>query len=216
MLYKPHKEGPGVAAWLPVGLCVLPLSQNDHPTATQMSLRTVKGRQKKCICHPTHVSHFYCKQSFRVFHTGCDRPSARLEAAENVLLYPGMHILSLLACQRRHFGLHSEADPIANYTIMSVIVFNRHRLTLVWCESDFCLHRTSLVFFQSAGNETGNPKLSLKPEKISEAPLRTPCSHCGSRIELTYPPSRQACPTCVLRCRMSLHLSPVLWRTAGH
>ena len=33
------------------------------------------------------------KQSFRVFGTGCDRPSARLETAQNVLSYPKRQIL---------------------------------------------------------------------------------------------------------------------------
>ena len=34
------------------------------------------------------------KQSFRVFGTGCDRLSARLETAKNVFSYPSRHMLS--------------------------------------------------------------------------------------------------------------------------
>ena len=41
----------------------------------------------------THVSHDWWKQSFRVLGMGCDRLSARLETAKNVLSYPSRHIL---------------------------------------------------------------------------------------------------------------------------
>ena len=40
------------------------------------------------------LGHYWWKQSFRVFGTGCDRLSARLETAKNVLSYPSRHILS--------------------------------------------------------------------------------------------------------------------------
>ena len=40
-----------------------------------------------------HVSHYWWKQSFRVFG-GVDLPSARLQTAKNVLWYPSWHILS--------------------------------------------------------------------------------------------------------------------------
>ena len=36
-----------------MGLYVLPLSPNDHPTMAQVSLMT--GRKKKCIFHPTRI-----------------------------------------------------------------------------------------------------------------------------------------------------------------
>ena len=39
---------------VPMALYVLPLSPNDHPTTSQVSLGTAKGH-RKCICHPTHV-----------------------------------------------------------------------------------------------------------------------------------------------------------------
>ena len=55
---KPHQKGLIGAAWLPVCLYVLALSPNDHPTTAQVSMRTVKGRWKKCIFHPTHVGNF--------------------------------------------------------------------------------------------------------------------------------------------------------------
>ena len=46
-------------------------------------------------CVPAHSPGQYgWKQSFRVFGTGYDRPSARLETAKNVPLYPSRHILS--------------------------------------------------------------------------------------------------------------------------
>ena len=46
----------------------------------------------------THVSHYWWKQSFRVFGMGCDRPSAKLQTAKNVLLYPSRHTLSQHSC----------------------------------------------------------------------------------------------------------------------
>ena len=46
-------------------------------------------------CVPAHLlGHYWWKQSFHVFGTGCDRLSARLETAKNVLPYPSRHILS--------------------------------------------------------------------------------------------------------------------------
>ena len=41
-----------------------------------------------CTGPYAHLSHYCWKQSFRVFGTGFDRPSARLETAKNVLSYP--------------------------------------------------------------------------------------------------------------------------------
>ena len=41
------------------------------------------------LCVPAHSrGHYWWKQSFRVFGTGCDRLSARIETAKNVLPYP--------------------------------------------------------------------------------------------------------------------------------
>ena len=47
-----------------------------------------------CTSPFTQVSHYWWKQSFHVFGTGFNRPSARLQTAKNVLLYPSRHILS--------------------------------------------------------------------------------------------------------------------------
>ena len=47
------------------------------------------------VCVPAHsLGHYWLKHSFRVFGTGCDRLSARVETAKNVLPYPSRHILS--------------------------------------------------------------------------------------------------------------------------
>ena len=42
----------------------------------------------------THVSYYWWKESFSVFGTDFDWPSARLETAKNVPSYPSRHILS--------------------------------------------------------------------------------------------------------------------------
>ena len=52
-------------------------------------------------CSTSILSHYWWKQSFRVFGTGCDRLSARLEPAKSVIPYPSRHILSQ----------HPQSDP---------------------------------------------------------------------------------------------------------
>ena len=47
-----------------------------------------------CTTQCTHVSHYWQKQSFRVFYTGHDRPWGRLEAAKTAVLYPSRQKLS--------------------------------------------------------------------------------------------------------------------------
>ena len=51
-------------------------------------------RSRLCTGPFTHVTHCWWKQPFRVFGTGFDRPSARLETAKSVLSYLSRHILS--------------------------------------------------------------------------------------------------------------------------
>ena len=51
-------------------------------------------KSRLCTGPFTHTCYYWWKQSFRVFGTGCDRPSASLQTANNVLSYPSRHILS--------------------------------------------------------------------------------------------------------------------------
>ena len=46
----------------------------------------------------TVVSHYWWKQSFRIFGMGFDQPSAKLETAKKVLSYSSRHILSYHPC----------------------------------------------------------------------------------------------------------------------
>ena len=52
------------------------------------------SKVKNCIGRLCSLGHYWSKQSFCVFGTGCDRLSARLKTAQNVLLYPSTYILS--------------------------------------------------------------------------------------------------------------------------
>ena len=83
-------------------------------------LPRVKNRIRRVCTGPfTHVSHYWWKQSFRVFGTGCDRPSARLETTKNVFSYPSRHILS--QHPHSHPGYHgvTEVAKTANIPKMA-------------------------------------------------------------------------------------------------
>ena len=64
---------------------------------TLQFLRCLRGKAASaslCTSPFTHLSYDWRKQSFCVFGTGVDMPSAALETAKNVLSYPSRHILS--------------------------------------------------------------------------------------------------------------------------
>ena len=60
----------------------------------QFELCRGKNCMRRLCTGPFTVSHNWWKQSFCVFGTGFDRPSARLQTAKSVLSYPSGHILS--------------------------------------------------------------------------------------------------------------------------
>ena len=67
------------------------------------------------------MGHYWWKQSFPVFGTGCDRLSARLETAKNVLSYPSRHTLPQHPQSTPHSGCHgvTEVAKTANIAKMA-------------------------------------------------------------------------------------------------
>jgi hypothetical protein len=72
----------------------LPIDIDEKEYTLLKSSSAIKPMYGKPEKGTTHASHCWWKRSFRVFGTGFDRPSARLQTAKSVLLNRSRHILS--------------------------------------------------------------------------------------------------------------------------